>query len=485
MRSHFKILATIFCYTTATISYPHIRFNNNWINNDFIHQLPKLASGIEANSIFHPALSGNSILYQSSVFILIKITGVSLVDTILFLIPFTIGAFIFVVLTAFAKQYLINWKWVAGLAIIGTSSLIGQLRLSGKHSAFTYSLFFLALILLVNQQSMRKRALLMIIIFSVTLYHLYFSATLITIFMIFLFLSWVSNQYYGGDTKFTNLIIPTVVGSVVGWFSYLFHSPLLTDRVLIKILPPYQTTISTTAKRRGATKAATGIEQYFDVLTQRWEPWWIWFILTIPMFVLLIVGGLVWLRESTHILRHHDQPYNSYLLATTGGVIGILVMGASLAGFSATNLIFRYLTYFIPIATVFIIGSRFVNNWSMNDTFCVLFIILIVTSAVLAPIKMSREPNFQETELGIYSESDAATVRWTSQYNCTIAVQNVKNALAIYYIELRDYREPAKLPVQPLHSADSGCLERSPLESSKEIKIYNNGRGGVLTIDLR
>ena len=478
-----KIVGILFCYSIIVVAYPYIRFNNNWTNNDFVHQVPKLAAGLEAGSITYPALSGNSLLYQASIFIIHEVTNATISQILLHIIPFTVGIGGFIVLVSLARSYTQNPRWAIAVGAFAISPLIGQLRASGKHSPFTYSLFFLIFFIIADHQTPRKRLLIFVLIPTLVLFHIYVSSVLVLMLLLYYIISSYFNLYSTHPDGKYSITLTLSSSLIVGWISYLFYSPvLIAESFLIKLIPPYSTSVSASPEYDGAIKAGAGIEQYFDVLALRWEPWWMWLVLTAPLFLFLVVGGVYWLWTTKRFIKNKMKFDQTYGFATVGGLVGTIILILSIMGFS-TNLIFRYLAYFIPFCIIFILTrDKFQKNITSDSVITILLICLLVFGMIVTPVKISREPAFQEVEIGTYTDTDVAVVNWSKAHSCDISVENRKNAVAIYYIEFNDYRPSQKLPINN-NSKTTNCSMFTDRNSNQYYPaIYSNGGTFVIQI---
>lgn len=465
-----KGLLILLSWSVFAITYPYIRFNGNWINNDFNHLVPKLTTVIEQRHVVNGASSGNSILYQVTVVIWHDITGIGVTRLLLHAIPFTMTIVVLMAVYYFLHRFTSHPKATIALGLVAVIPIFADLHSGGKHSVFSYSLFYLVMATSI-ESGVRKRAIHFVLFLSLLLFHIYISMVLLAFLLGYTILS------EGAALSNANIDIRTsssaVLAGGITWVWYIMNTPSLTFSAwLFQILPPYPTSTRTTTT--GVTKAGAGIAQFIDVLTSRWEPWWVWLLLTIPLFILIIVGFLTWIWSVLSIVRTHGETYDPpFILATIAGLVGLLVVGASLGGFSATNLIFRFLVYFLPLVALLIM-ARPIGKWMLSSKIGVILLVgFLITGAIVAPVKTSREPAFQEKRFGIYGEGEQATLQWfVTHSDENISVSNMVVAQAILYNELAIYEEKSDL--QPTLSHAPWQLRRGNPPSS-ESKVYSSG----------
>ena len=469
-----KGLLILLSWSVLVITYPYIRFNGNWANNDFVHLVPKLTTVIEQRHVVTGAASGNSILYQVTIVIWHDITGIGGVRLLLHAIPFTMTIVVLITVYYFLRRFTSHPKATIALGLVAVVPIFADLHSGGKHSVFSYSLFYLVLATSI-ESGVRKRAIHFVLLLSLLLFHIYISMLL----LVFLFGYTILSE--GAALSSTNIDIRTssiaVLGGGITWVWYMMNTPSLTFAAwLFQILPPYPASTRTTST--GVTKAGGGIAQFIDVLTSRWEPWWVWLLLTIPLFVLVIVGFLTWLRSVLSIVRTRGETYDPpFILATIAGLVGLLVVGASLGGFSATNLIFRFLVYFLPVIALLIM-ARPIGKWMLSSKIGVILLVgFLITGAIVAPVKTSREPAFQENRFGMYGEGKQAALQWfVTHSDDQISVSNVMVADTIHYIELGVYEDSPN--TQPtLNDAPWRLLQGNP--PPNESKVYSAGEWAI------
>lgn len=469
-----KKLLILLSYSVFAIAYPYIRFNGNWTNNDFIHLTPKLTSVIEQRHVISGAASGNSILYQITIMIWHDIMGIGVVRLLLHAIPFTMTITVLMAVLYFLRQFTSYSKAIITLGIIAVVPIFVTLHAGGKHSVFSYSLFFLTLATSI-ESGVRKRAIYSILLLSLILFHIYISALLLLFLFGYTILSeWAALSSANIDIRTSSI---AVLGGGSTWVWYIMNTPSITFSIwLFQVLPPYQTSTRTTTT--GTTKAGSGSTQFADVLFTRWEPWWVWLLLTIPLLILIVVGVLTWFRSLLSIVQTHGETYDPpFILATIAGIVGLLVLGASLGGFSATNLIFRFLTYFLPMVALLIM-ARPIGKWMLSSKVGVVLLVgFLITGAIFAPIKTSREPAFQENRLGMYGEGEQAALQWfVTHSDDQISVSNVLVADAIHYIELGIYKDSSG--TQPtLNNAPWQLLQGN--HPPNESKVYSSGEWAI------
>lgn len=470
-RQRLKVLATLLSFSVATMAYPHIRHSGRWSNSDFIHQIPKVAAAIDAGSVFPPIVSGNSLLYPAEVIVLERATGMSPPGLLLFATPFTVGTVLLLTMYLVFRRFTAPRWALTGIAILITIPLILDLRAGGKHSIFTFTLFFTG-VLAISAREYRHRLLLSLISFSLILYHIYISAIFIGFVALYTTLAGMGNE--GSQISPHGNLTAVIFAGGVSWMIYILNTPALQfSRFLFGILPPYSTTASISPYEGGA-KAGSGIRQFFDILTQRWEPWWIWLVLILPLAIMLILTFATWLRSIVAIARRKRSIDVPLAMSTVGGIFGIGVVGVSLGGFSATNLIFRYLTYFVPWGVLLIVSR--ILRWSgrSRKIAAIGIAAILIMGMIAAPVKTSREPKFQSQRLGIYTEYEAAALGWfIGHSNQNITVSNTINMDVIYYSEFRDYRPRSEMPTTR-QSAPFSLISPRTIEDTTKEHVYDN-----------
>lgn len=474
-----KLVAIMFFYSIAAIAYPSIRFHNNWINKDFNHIAPKLAEVIDPATSLSGSMFGNSLLYPVLFLETHQITGLDISGILLFAFPLTVGMIVYLVLINFTRTLIPRVQWGIAACAIAISPLLLNLRTAGKHSPFTYTIFFLAIGLILQPQSQRKRLLLSIFAFSLILYHyqitILFIAVVLGYAFVKVFARWnVRKGLLPGFGSF-------IAASIVGWFTYLFYSRHSLSRFISYFAPPYPTTTSGYSSSISGSKQGSGLAQYVDVLTLRWEPWWIFFILSFPMFLYLVSGGVTWIVASWRIFNRRTSIDDTYILATIMGLIGIPVFSMSLGGLSATNLMFRYLLYFLPVAIVFVAKRCDFSLVKSSRIVVILAVLVLMSGMIVAPVKVSREPSFQEVRFNLYDDELHQTLSWTKEYSSKPASVPYKGAAqAVFQLEFDDHRAFEELPIT-VRESNPEIIRSASDDRIIKNTIYTTGKVDVIS----
>lgn len=484
VRRFTKLVLLLLSYSVAAICYPYLRFNGNWINNDFVHLVPKLGALFQHRNVLQSEVSGNSLLYPTVMLILHELTGLSPPDLLRYAVPLTVGISVLFALYVFARNHANRFETILFMVIVTVSPLVLSLRIAGKHSVFSFSLFFLVLGL-IGIQTRRKRVLLVLFCFALVLFHRFIAGVFLVIMVLYVvfLLTFNSSKTYPQAFNHRNQFGLVLLSMSLGWIWMFITSPSWDfERSVYRLLPPYPSTAGASGPYEGAARASSGVAQYLDVLTQRWTPWWVWLVLMIPTLVIGLVAFGEWLRSLWRGVNGEAEYIDVlFIITTAAGLFFGFTVIASLAGLSATNLIFRFMVYCIPIAALLIV-CRPVSRWLTTTNIGVaLVIVLVLFSAIIAPVKTSKDPAFQEQPLGIYTDDEVAALDWFrthSEENLT--VRNTINSDSIYYIELQDYRDRPHLPT-------TLASERSQLFSPKDNAgqenkskvIYDSGRFGI------
>lgn len=472
-----KLVAILFFYSVAAIAYPFIRFHNNWINNDFNHIAPKLAEVIDPTISLSSSMFGNSLLYPVLFLEIHQVTGLAISEILLFAFPLTAGMMVYVVLINFNRLLLPGIQWGIAACAIAISPLLLSLRIAGKHSPFTYTIFFLTIGLMLQPLSQRKRLLLSIFAFSLILYHY----QIMILFLVIALGYGIAKAFAPKDVRegFLPRFGLIIAASIVGWFTYLFYSRHSFSHFIFYFSPPYPTITSGFSSSISGSKQGSGLAQYVDILTLRWDPWWIFFILSFPMILYLASGGVSWLVSSWRILNRRTSIDDTYILATIMGIIGIGVFAVSLGGFSATNLIFRYLIYFLPVAIIFVVKRVNISLISSSRIMVYLAVFVLVSGMIVTPIKVSREPGFQEVRFNVYDDELHQTLSWTNKYSQTpVSVPFKGAAQAVFQLEFEDYRPFDELPITTRESYPQ-IIRNPPHHRKIDNTIYTTGKTDV------
>lgn len=494
-----KILGILLSYVIVVVSYPFMRFNNNWRNSDFPHQVPNLAPVIESNLIFDAAGSSTTILWYSNTVITHHVTNLNTGDIYRYAFPFTLGIIAFIILVNFSRKIGGGKQWVAAAVAFSIINILISRMIMGKHSPFTFTLFFLILTLAVTEPSRRERFILVLLISSVVLYHVWISAVLLSfifLYILFKYIAgvWIRSTSPSSDCRdlvnnflllglvwgTSHLIASTTGGTVfANLLPYIFGRRGVS---LISQIPGLgdasNSGISetTTAGSISGRRATSGFQQYFDLLFQRWDPWWIWIVLSIPLILILLIAGIMWLKHSTKLIRRKSVN-DGYLLATVGGIFMLSIFLLSIKGFSASNLMMRYLPYFVPLAVVFVLSTSIMKIFTNRRMGQLLLVAIVILGTVTTPIYVSNEPAIQEVQFGSYSEYEQNAIVF-SYFHAKSAVMVAKGIpfVDIVYIEVQNYTEPEQLPFQRLQEPDHCLTVKKSQPTSRENKIYDNRR---------
>jgi hypothetical protein len=280
--------------------------------------------------------------------------------------------------------------------------------------------------------------------------------------------------------------LTSLMSTSIGWFSYLIYSHYSFPQFAINLLPPYPDITAGVAHSTSGSKAATGFEQYIDVLTKRWEPWWVYFILSFPLLLYTAISLAIWIHQSRNIIQYKNEPTPTYILATTGGILGLVVLTASLAGFSATNLVMRYLVYAMPIFTLLIITEIDIEisttSINIHDVLTIIIILSVVVGMITTPIKTSREPELQEVRFNIYDTELEHALDWSASYASEkVSVPYRGAAQAVFYSEFQNFRPLKSLPITGYSTNTTMRRNHTAFQRPSDI-IYSNK---IITIQKR
>jgi len=184
VRRFTKLVLLLLSYSVAAICYPYLRFNGNWINNDFVHLVPKLGALFQHRNVLQSEVSGNSLLYPTVMLILHELTGLSPPDLLRYAVPLTVGISVLFALYVFARNHANRFETILFMVIVTVSPLVLSLRIAGKHSVFSFSLFFLVLGL-IGIQTRRKRVLLVLFCFALVLFHRFIAGVFLVIMVLY------------------------------------------------------------------------------------------------------------------------------------------------------------------------------------------------------------------------------------------------------------------------------------------------------------
>lgn len=542
-RTHYKLLVIFFSYSIIAGAYPYIRFNGNWTNTDFTHLIPQVNYIVQHHAIFGKQVFGNSLFYSASVLQLHLVTGIRITDLLLFAIPFTAGQFAFIVLYAYAREFLSDYLRISlAMALLVSSPLILIVFTAGKHTVFTWSLAFLLLFVVervTRTNAERFITLGALILIPFVLFHVYISIMIFGLVVGWWFLTRVGVVVgnHDGFSPDSAILLMAIAGSLF-WIFYLVNTPNVSSENFFNRLVsafqidpqpftgapggtetvPTETSTDTTPSGVGtdipgteSPGSTTGqhqdqhwvrakLERFTSLLLFRWEPWWMWILVNIHMLGLLVVGGLFWLRASVRQLLDWPNLSQRYLWVSVFGIGGLLIMFLSFLGYSAQNLLFRFLRYFIPVAVIFIVGEVDVVRWFSTHRKQIVAVALVILLLTIAPVNLSREAT--DAKHRIHHQEAVPAVDWHRSYGDgelsvggTIAEINVQQ---IYQVEFQVYTEP--LPITrdmngryaldtrwDRVSASPNPTTRTtyPVDITKSSKVYTNRFADVYILPIR
>jgi hypothetical protein len=159
-----------------------------------------------------------------------------------------------------------------------------------------------------------------------------------------------------------------------------------------------------------------------------------------------------------------------------------VIAALSFGGYSAQNLIFRYLRYFLPVAVVFILSQVNTDRLFSTRTRTVLAVVVLGVLLVTAPINLSRE--MTETPQRIHTDADTAAIDFHRTYGQSeMAVEHgiaFINLQQVYQVEFHDYRFKTDLPITP-EERDVGLIYLKNSDQYGEFhgRVYANAEGGI------
>lgn len=492
LQKEVKYISILVFYSIFSIFYPFVRYRGNWLNNDATNKIPKLTLGAETNSIL---IGATNSLYHSIMTIMVhEVANIGVPDIYLYYFPISVGLFSVVTLIYFYRETINSKYWVLAAAIITIETLLMELRTQGKSTPFLFIIFFIILTpIMKGEYSQRKAAIILVLLHALIFYHTQISGLLLAIlFSLFALTKFISHFPYTESSSLSPLHYVPIIAFIM-WIFFYINSPINSFGAFIRRI------LFGTTRSSSETGAGQNIPTYFENfeiigrffarLSSGWEPWWIWFILSFWLFITLLIGGIMWVKKTSHIAFRREKLTRIYILTTITGGFGIMVFLLGISGYSATNIYFRYLKFFYPIAVLFIVVELPWNRLFNTNSLIYILVILVLIGSIVAPIKVSKEQSVTNDHGFSYTDYEKSALLHIYEYNSAQVIVVPPEIKARAIILINDESSISSELPKVIHNEDElqreinyNKLEKSEYSRNLESKIYSNRDTDILYI---